>query len=358
VSPLEPGRSGRRTTLADVAARAGVSRALASLVIRDAPGPSAASREAVQQAARELGYRPDPAAQVLRRHRSRLIGVVFEPGDPFHADLLEAVYPVAEACGYEVVLGARVPTRSESRAVEGLVRSRCEGLVLIGTEAAAPLLRELGARLPVVVVGRPAGTAGVDAVRVADRRGAEAVVDLLVGLGHRRIRHVDGGRHAGAAERRRGYRAGMRRHGLAADVVPGDHTEESGVRAARELLAGRQVLAGREALIPEHRAVGGITAVVAWNDRCAVGVLDTLLRAGVEIPAQISIVGYDDSRLARLTHIDLTTVAQDAERMARLAVEAVVERLEGEGDLPARDLLLDPRLVVRGTTGPAPPGTS
>jgi DNA-binding LacI/PurR family transcriptional regulator len=130
----------------------------------------------------------------------------------------------------------------------------------------------------------------------------------------------------------------MRRHGLTADVVEGDHTEESGVRAAENLL---------------HDA-DHVTAVLAGNDRCAVGVLDTLLRAGIDVPGEISVMGYDDSRLARLTHNDLTTVAQDAEQMARLAVEAVIERLEGRRGGPPRDILLAPHLVVRGTTGPAP----
>ena len=196
--------------LADVAARAGVSRSLASLVIRGAPGPSAVSREAVLRAAAEMGYRPDPAAKVLREHRPRMLGVIFDPGDPFHADLLEAVHPAADRCGYEVVLGARVPTRSEQRAVEGLVRACCEGLVLVGTDADATQLRALGARLPVAVVGRRGDDAGVDGVRSADKSGAAAAVELLLSLGHRRIRHVDGGRHPGPAERRRGYRAAMR----------------------------------------------------------------------------------------------------------------------------------------------------
>jgi len=336
VTPPESGR--RRVTLADVAARAGVSRALASLVIRDAPGPSAASREAVRRAADELGYRPDPTAKLLRQRRSRLLGVVFEPGDPFHADLLKGTSTAAEQRGYEVVLAARMPTRAEPRSVEGLIRSRCEGLVLIGTEAGAAELTELRAQVPVVVVGRRGAAAGVDGVLSADDVGAAAAVDLLVELGHRRIRHVDGGHHAGAADRRRGYGAAMRRHGLTADVVPGDHTEESGVRAARDLLDS------------ERRS----TAVLAGNDRCAVGVLDTLLRAGVDVPGEISVIGYDDSRLARLTHVNLTTVAQDADQMARLAVESVLKRLDAEADTPPRDILLDPRLVIRGTTGPPP----
>jgi DNA-binding LacI/PurR family transcriptional regulator len=334
VLPTEDAGS-RRATLVEVAARAGVSKSLASLVIRGAPGPGAASREAVLRAAAELDYRPDPAAKMLREHRSRLLGVAFDAGDPFHADLLEGVYRAAEQRGYEVVLGARVPTHTEQRVVEALIRSRCEGLLLISTEAPAADLRALGTRLPVTVVGRRGE--GVDGVRVADTRGAAAAVDHLVSLGHRRIRHVDGGGHPGAAERRRGYRAAMRRHGLEPDVVRGDQTEESGVHAARELLASPR----------------GVTAVFAGNDRCAVGVLDTLRRAGTDVPGEVSIVGYDDSRLARLAHVDLTTVAQDAPEMARLAVEALVGRLDGEDPLaPPRDLLLTPHLVERGTTGP------
>ena len=98
MSSADPGPP-QRITLLDVAARAGVSRSLASLVIRGAAGPSAASRAAVLQAAADLGYRPDPAAKLLREHRTRMLGVVFDPGDPFHADLLEAVYPAAERRG-------------------------------------------------------------------------------------------------------------------------------------------------------------------------------------------------------------------------------------------------------------------
>jgi DNA-binding LacI/PurR family transcriptional regulator len=167
-----------------------------------------------------------------------------------------------------------VATRSE-RAVDGLIASRCEGLVLIATETTERQLRDIAERVPVTVIGRRGDRAGVDAVRAADAMGARAAVDLLVDLGHRRIRHIDGGRHAGAAERRRGFRDAMRHHGLEPDIVRGDHTEASGVPAAQALLS----------------APSGVTAVLAGNDRCAVGVLDTLLRAGIDVPGQLSVVG-------------------------------------------------------------------
>jgi DNA-binding LacI/PurR family transcriptional regulator len=331
----------RRVTLADVAAQAGVSKSLASLVIRDAPGPSVASREAVQGAAAELGYRPDPTAKLLRQQRSRVLGLVFDPGDPFHADLLEAAYPVAEQRGYELLLGARVRTRGEDRAVDGLLRSRCEGLILLGSRAGNKQLRALGEQVPVMLVGRRGRDADVAGVLGADEKGAGLAVDMLTDLGHRRIRFVDGGRQPGAAERRRGYRTAMHRQGLVADIVPGDHTEDSGVRAAREII---------------HRDEP-ITAVLASNDRSAVGVLDTLVRAGVQVPDQISVVGYDDSRLARHTYVNLTTVAQDATEMARLAVDTIAQRLDSGQERRPQDVLLEPHLVIRGTSGAPPRGS-
>lgn len=149
--------------------------------------------------------------------------------------------------------------------------------------------------------------AAVDVVRAADDDGLRQVVDHLVALGHERIAHVDGGRAAGAAERRRGYREALRRHGLTQHerVLPGGLSEEHGVAAARDLLDGPA--------LP--------TAVTVFNDRCALGVLDTLSRAGLRVPEDVSVAGYDDSRLARLAHVALTSVDQDAPRLARLAVE-------------------------------------
>jgi DNA-binding LacI/PurR family transcriptional regulator len=308
------------------------------MVIRSVPGPSASSRERVLRAAAALDFRPDPTARTLRRQRSGLLGVLFTAGEPFHAELLEALYPAAEKCGYEVVLSAVLATRAEDRAVESLVASRCEGLILLGPQIDGAALGALAARLPVAVVGRSAAGVDVDSIHSAEAVGSRAAVDLLVSLGHKRIAHVDGGRRPGSPERRRGYRAAMRRHGLQSftRVIPGDHVEEAGARAASTLL--------REGRLP--------TAVLAGNDRCAVGLLDTFRRAGVDVPGDVSIVGYDDSRLARLPYIDLTSIQQDAAAMARLAAETVDGRLRDGGGV--REILLDPRLVVRGTTGAAP----
>jgi DNA-binding LacI/PurR family transcriptional regulator len=128
-------------------------------------------------------------------------------------------------------------------------------------------------------------------------------------------------------------------------IVAGGLTEEDGAAAARKLLdkrptATRGPLDGRP------------TAITVFNDRCATGVLDVLIRARVEVPGEISVVGYDDSRLARLAHVNLTTIAQDTTAMTELAVSRAIARVEGT-PIDRREVVVPPRLVVRGTTGPA-----
>jgi DNA-binding LacI/PurR family transcriptional regulator len=320
-----------------VAARAGVSTALVSIVMRGAKGAGATTRERVLETAREIGYRPDARARLLRSHRSRLLGVQFGLQHPFHTDLVEGLYSAAEPAGYQIALSAVAPSRSEQHAVETLLADRCEALILLGPQAPAARLAELASQLPVVSVARrlrpPSGQ--VDVVRTADDEGARQAVDHLVALGHRDIAHIDGGKAPGAADRRRGYRTTMTRHGLADHVriLPGGLTEDDGAAAARTLLTTRT----------------RPTAVLAFNDRCATGALDTFLRSGVHVPGEISVIGFDDSRLARLAHINLTTVGQDIPRLAELAVGRAIARLESE-PAPEGEVVIAPHLVIRGTT--------
>ena len=159
----------------------------------------------------------------------------------------------------------RDASRDERRAAEVLLDSRCEALILLGPEDQADWIGALGQHFPVVVIGRRMPGAAVDVVRAADDQGVAQAVQHLTGLGHRDIVFVDGGRGTIASDRRRGYRRAMRRPGLAARarVIPGDHTEEAGIRAAKTLRAER---------LP--------TAVITSNDRCAVGLLDAFARRG------------------------------------------------------------------------------
>ncbi|AEF40877.1 LacI family DNA-binding transcriptional regulator [Hoyosella subflava] len=332
----------KRPTLVTVAQRAGVSTALASIVMRGAKGASEQTRVRVLEAAREVGYQPDARARMLRQRHTRLIGVQFDLQQAFHGDLVEGIYAAAEQAGYDVALSAVTPARGEDRAVQSLLAHRCDGLILLGPQQSPDRLNELGQQLPIVSVarrlrGKAAET--VDVVRSADDIGVHQAVTHLTALGHQHIAQIDGGKAPGAADRRRGFMTAMRRSGLAqgAIVLSGGADEEQGARVAREILA----------LSPRP------TAVIAFNDRCAVGVLDVFLREGISVPGDISVVGYDDSRLASMSHVDLTTVGQDASELARIAVERAIGRIEGAADINDREIVFEPHLVVRGTTGPA-----
>ncbi|MDF2830715.1 MAG: LacI family transcriptional regulator, partial [Mycobacterium sp.] len=139
-----------RPTLEDVARRAGVSRALVSIVMREAPGASDVTRARVRAAADAIGYRPDPRARRLRQLRTGLIGVMFGVGQEFHAELVDGVYAAAQDTGYDVVLSGVTPHHDERRALHALVDDRCEGIVLLGPSTSARELAELDTRVPVV----------------------------------------------------------------------------------------------------------------------------------------------------------------------------------------------------------------
>nr|WP_202559625.1 LacI family DNA-binding transcriptional regulator [Streptomyces sp. SID5914] len=319
----------------DVAARVGLSTASVSLVLRGVPGPSERTRQRVLKAAAELGYRPDRTASALASRRSRLLGVMIDVHSPFQAELVEHLHTAAEEVGYDLVLSTQTRTRDENTAVETLLAFRCEALILLGPVAPASVLADLDRRAPVISVGRRITGAALDVVRSADDDGVGQIVDHLVDLGHRAIAYVDGGKGVIVTDRRRGYRSAMRRRGLDGEIriIHGDLTEESGEDAGRHLLDGGD--------LP--------TAVVAFNDRSAIGLLTAFRGAGVDIPGTVSVAGYDDDTLSRLSCFNLTTVSQNAEEQARQAVAAAVERLD-EGRTTPREIVLAPTLVVRRTT--------
>lgn len=329
-----------------VAARAGVSRALVSIVFRGVPGASEATRERVLAAARELDYRPDTRASRLGSSRTRTLGVTFSVGNAFHGDLLESLYTHADEAAYELVLSGVTPSRSEAAAVETLLAERCEGVILLGSSQGTTELQRLGARLPVVSVLRPLPGGEVAVVRTDDAAGLRLSVEHLRGLGHRRIALLDGGRTAGAAERRRGYRTAMRRSpALTETVLPGGVSELEGAAAARAWLS----LGARERP----------TAVAAFNDRCAIGFVDVARQAGHRVPGDVSVVGFDDITEAGYPHVALTTVRQDAARLGAETVRTLVDRLDDEAPgraagsaLPA-PVVIEPELVVRASTAPA-----
>ena len=329
-----------RPTMKDVAEHAGVSRQLVSMVLRDLEGPKRETRERILDAARELGYHPDLSARLLSQRRSHQIGVVYTMHQPFEVDLVECLFLAAAKSGYRVVLAPLAPGRNQETAVSELMQQRIEALVVLAADGGRATLPELSLRLPTVQLNGPTASFPADDVRVDNREGMRLAVEHLVGLGHTRICHVDGGAGPNAEERRRGYIESMGACGLEheVDLVGSAYTEEDGARAALSLLS-RDVLP---------------TAVVCCNDRCAFGLVETLAREWVSVPEDLSVVGYDDSSIASLSFLNLTTVRHDPTRLAELAIDALVRRLDDESRLPAMQNLVEAQLVVRSTTGPPP----
>lgn len=323
-----------RPTMEDVAARAGVSRALVSLVMRDSPKVGAARRAAVLEAAAELGYSPHAMARSLASRTSHVLGVmVSDLHNPFWAEVVDGLDAHARASGFELVIntGGRSPTR-ERQALAGLLSFRPAGIALLGPVVPAAAIESAARDTPVVLVSRSSRLSTVDTVNDDGKVGSTLAVDHLVSLGHKDIVHIDGGGGSQAAPRRTGYRLAMARHGLTPRVVRGEYTEAGGATAIRSLATP-------------------FTAVMAANDLNAVGVLSALSAAGLRVPADVSVVGYDNTWLAALRHIALTTIDQPRTEMGRLAAAALVQRVRDERTEPARHHV-HPSLVVRETTAP------
>jgi DNA-binding LacI/PurR family transcriptional regulator len=326
-------RSSGRVTLNDVAQKAGVSRALVSIVMRDARGASDATRAHVRKVADELGYRPDVRARSLAGQKSRLIGVMFDVGvGSFHFDLLDGLYDAAEQHGLSLVLTALTARRDEKLAAESLRDFRFDALIMLGPETPEPLL---AGKVPVVVIGWNVQNRAVDVVRTSDEDGMRQAVGHLVGLGHHRIAHLDGGDGMVATSRREGYLTAMRSQGLTSEIriLHGGRTPFDGQRAARMLLQQPTLS----------------TALIAFNDDAAVGAVSQLRQAGIEVPNQLSVVGWDDSATATQSPVPLTTVAQQPADLARLALDRIVARLE-QRRVESHQIVLTPELKTRSST--------
>lgn len=316
----------RRVTQADVAARAGVSRALVSLVLRDATNVSDHRRQVVLDAMAELGYRPNAAARHLGR-RTHTIGVVVQDLHyPFFAEVVDGIQSRASDHGLQVLIntGMRDPD-VERAAIETFLELRMDGIVLISPALHDDWLAEAAGVVPTVLVGRPMDDDSVDTIVTDERRGGWLATRHLLGLGHRRILDVTPEvANASSRGREAGYRQAMAEAGLAG--------------AARTVGTGDDVVGAASSWPGEPCA----TAVFGHNDFIAVDAWSRLVEAGGPPPA---VVGYDNTNFAGLPLLSLTSVDQPRMQMGRTAVEMLTERLEGR--TTPRHEVLAPTLVER-----------
>ncbi|MEU0929316.1 LacI family DNA-binding transcriptional regulator [Streptomyces malaysiensis] len=332
----------RPPTIRDVAERAGVSKSLVSLVLRGSEQVRPEKRQAVLAAVEELGYRPNAAARSLSERRTRTVGVLLNDlRNPWFVELLDGLNSELYASGLRTLLAdGRLNRRLGEDLTHTFTELRVDGLIAVGTLPDPAAVRTAAARVPTVVAGtREPVLPDVDIVAGDDERGARLATEHLIGLGHRRIAHIAGQGVVGEL-RRRGFEAVMREHGLArsATVEQGDLTEEGGYRATVRLLS-----------TPQRP-----TAVFAFNDMAGVGALSAAEELGLRVPGDLSLVGYDNTYLARLRHLWLTTVDNSGHDIGRRAARRLLDRIAAPGR-PGEIALTTPSLEVRGTTAPPRP---
>lgn len=328
-------------TIADVARHAGVSRAAVSKVIRNAYGVSEKMRATVQSSIEQLGYRPSVTARAMRG-RSYTIGIeVPTTVNAFLDDVIEGATAALSDTPYKIIIAPAGPDyRGGPEAIQVLADRQVDGILAVSPAVSPEWLETLGQQIPLVLLGRHDMSKNYDTIVDDDALGTQLVLQHLYDLGHRNIAHItiepEAGSHlpqAPHAIRSAAYAEWMHEHGLEAhsQVLYVSPTEEGAHEQALALL----------------KQPGHPTAIFAGHDELAMGVLSAAALRGLP-PDQVSVAGYDDTKIAAHPLISLTSVFQQGVGIGRLAMQRLLERIEGRVE-PTRDVI-SPELRVRRST--------
>jgi len=334
-------RNSARMNIHTVAQLANVSIATVSRTINHNPTVNPKMAKRVWEVIRELNYLPNTQARALVSGRSRLLGlIVSEITNPFFPELIQGFEDAAVEHGYEILIGS---TNYDPERMKGCIRRmverKAEGVAVMTFGIEEPLLDQLADRhVPLVFVDVGPDRPGISLLRVDYHHGIRQGVQHLAALGHRDIAFVTGPlRLHSAHSRLAAFQRAIQECGIAVDpkwIVEGDHTMEGGIAAAEKLLAG--------AKLP--------TAVMCSNDMTAIGVLHKAYRAGLRVPDDLSIIGFDNIHITQMTIPPLTTIQMSCFDLAREAVMALRAQVE-QTPAPKRDYPIETQLVVRETTG-------
>ena len=348
-------------TIRDVARVARVSVGTVSNYLNDPQVVAEETRERIRAQIEELGYHPRAAARSLKSRRTRRIGLVpvislednrsLEPGDAAFLEFLAGINTLAAEHKYGLLMVAAASPAAELEIYERLVgEAQVDGFAVLGVRPADERIAFLiRSGFPFVTFGRSDltsvdGTIAHAFVDVDGGAGVRAAVDHLAELGHRRIAYVSPPAGLMCTQQRwNGFAGAMAAQGLEihdAYAVPGGFQESSGRRAADELM----------------RLAEPPTAIIAANDFCAFGVMTSLQRSGLTVGQEVSVVGFDDIGPASHWHPPLTSVAQPFRRIGMEVMEGLLALLGRDSPdlLPPRQILIQPELIVRSSTGPAP----
>jgi LacI family transcriptional regulator len=330
-----------RATIRDVAREAGVSVATVSRVFNDSGPVNETTRRRIQDVARRLRYAPDSAARSLITRRTHTLGVLLpDLYGEFFSEVIRGIDQTAQASGYHLLVSSSHNERDEIEAALRTMRGRVDGLIVMTPDVdAQALVMNLPESHPVVLLNCSVDGAGWDTINVDNEGGARAMTRHLVELGHRDIAFVSGpARNVDAAERLHGFRVAMAEAGLAARTefeLPGEFTEASGYAAAHRALA----------LAPRP------SALFCANDSMAIGALSGLRDAGLRVPDEIAVVGFDDIPIARYMSPPLTTVHVAIGELGARAMRVLLDGVARKSQHVRRQETLPTTLVVRRSCG-------
>jgi len=348
VAGRRPGEPRKPVTMIEVAAAAGVAQSTVSRILNDSPGMIAVSEQTatrVKRIAAELGYRPDPIARALRGAPTMLLGaIVRDITDPFFTGAVEALTIACKARGYSVVLGNARATEDEALAITAVLEARqCDGIVLFGDFTAEHRLVDDLEDLHARIVGLWHGSENehpFPTVGVNNRSGVRAALDHLAELGHRDIAYVGAESLGDMQDRHAAYVEWMSEHGL---PIP-----DGAIQIVPNYFGG-----GNHALGPILDRAPRISAVLAATDTLAVGLLHAAHARGVQVPNELSIVGFDDISMAAVTVPSLTTVRMPVVEIVTRGVDLCIGENPWSGVWPPPREEFEPRLIVRGSSAAA-----